>query len=181
MRPNDFCRLWKNHFEGLRPQTTKRCQMVFAGLRKSLGRPEVFNRKWRPNDFSRPCKNHFVRLVVVVVVVVVVVGGVGVGVGVGVGEGVVVGGEIKRCIRLFDAVRAVLDMFSVRTVRFGYLFSVLAVSVRTVRLFIFGSCGSGSCGSGSCGSGSFGSGAVHGLHESRKMPKARKISERPFL
>ena len=23
MRPNDFCRLWKNHLEGLRPQTTK--------------------------------------------------------------------------------------------------------------------------------------------------------------
>ena len=47
--------------------------MVFAGLRKSLGRLEVFNRKWRPNDFSRPCQNHFVRLVVVVVVGVVVV------------------------------------------------------------------------------------------------------------
>ena len=84
---------------------------MFAGLQKSLGRLEVFNRKWRPNDFSRPCKNHFVRF-----------GGhrsrsssssssSSSSRGVGVGVGVVVGGEAKRCIRLFDAVRAVLDMF----------------------------------------------------------------------
>ena len=37
MRPNDFCRLWKNHFEGLKPQTTKRGQMVFAGLGNYMG------------------------------------------------------------------------------------------------------------------------------------------------
>ena len=37
-------------------------------------------------------------------------------------------------------------MFSIRTVRFGYVFSVLAVPVRAVPV-------------------SFGSGAVHGLHE----------------
>ena len=43
---------------------------------------------------------------------------------------------------------------SVRTVRFGYLFCGFG-SHGSVRLFIFGCCGSGS----------FGSGAVHGLHE----------------
>ena len=67
MRPNDFCRLWKNHIEGLRPQTTKRGQMVFAGLGKLHGRLEVLNHIWRPeaqshkrrpNDFSGPWKNH---------------------------------------------------------------------------------------------------------------------------
>ena len=51
MRPNDFCRLWRNHFEGLRPQTTKGGQMMFAGLGKLHGRLEVLNHKWRPNVF----------------------------------------------------------------------------------------------------------------------------------
>ena len=64
MGPNDFCRLWKNYFEGLRPQTTKRGQMVFAGLGKVHGvlnhiwRPEAQNHKRRLNDFSGPWKNH---------------------------------------------------------------------------------------------------------------------------
>ena len=43
MRPNDFSRLWKIHFEGLRPQTTKRGQIVFEGLGKLHGRLEVLN------------------------------------------------------------------------------------------------------------------------------------------
>ena len=70
MRANDLCRLWKNHFEGLRPQTTKRGQMVFEGFGKLHGRLEVLNHIWRPeaqnhkkraNDFSGPWKNHLGR------------------------------------------------------------------------------------------------------------------------
>ena len=58
---------------------------------------------------------------------------------------------------------------SVRTVRFGYLFCGFGSHV-SVRLFIFGCCGSGSCG---CGS--FGSGAVHGLHETFALLKVSSI------
>ena len=57
----------EKRFESLRPQTTKRGQMVFAGLGKLHGRLEVLNHIWRPeaqnhkrrpNDFSGPWKNH---------------------------------------------------------------------------------------------------------------------------
>ena len=70
MKPNDFSRLWKKRFESLRPQTTKRGQMVFAGLGKFHGRLEVLNHIWRPeaqkhkrrpNDFSGPWENHLGR------------------------------------------------------------------------------------------------------------------------
>ena len=53
MRPNDFCRLWKNHFEGLTPQTTYGGQIMFAGLGKSFGRREGSNHKRGPINFCR--------------------------------------------------------------------------------------------------------------------------------
>ena len=61
-RPNDCCSLWKNHFEGLRPQTTYGGQIMFVGLGKSFGRPEGSNHKRGQMVFA--------GLVVVVVVVV---------------------------------------------------------------------------------------------------------------
>ena len=187
-------------FEGLRPQTIKRRQMMFAGLGKLHGRLEVLNHMWRPevqnhkrrpNDFSGPWKNHL--------------GGLrrhkmrpndfcrlwrnhfeglrpqttkrGQMVFAGLGK---LHGRLEVLNHILrpeaqNQKRRPNDFsgpwknhlgslrrhkIAVRTVRFGYSFGGFG-SHGSVRLFIFGCCGSGSC-----GSGSFGSGAVHGLHES---------------
>ena len=37
MRPNDFSRLWQNHFEGLRPQTTKKAKWFLQALENYMG------------------------------------------------------------------------------------------------------------------------------------------------